>query len=112
MKAQLVDEPFDTSPLSMKLISRMPSHFTSNSQRSLSKGSSTSCAFIGSRLLGIGPFSALARLIRPPSPSARLLDQTASFPCSIPSFSRPAFTEAVQVPLSKFGPPPRPSFWL
>src|SRR6266567_4373774 len=65
----------ETLPLSMKLISLMPSHLTSKSQRSLSNGSSTSWAFIGSRLLGIGAFSALARLISPPSPSARLLDQ-------------------------------------
>src|SRR3984893_17722027 len=87
----------------MKLISRMPSHLTSNSQRSLSNGSATSCAFIGSRLLGIGPFSAVARLISPPSPSARLLDQTASFPCSISSLVRPVLTEVVKVSMLKFG---------
>ena len=93
----------ETFPLSMKLISLMPSHLTSKSQRSLSNGSSTSCAFIGSRLLGMGLFSALARLISPPSPSARLLDHTASFPCSISSLVRPVFTEVVNFSMSKFG---------
>src|SRR5207248_4825936 len=91
----------ETFPLSVKLFSLLPSHLASKSQRSLSNGSSTSCAFIGSRLLGIGPFSALARLISPPSPSARLLDHTASFPCSISSLVRPVFTEVSNFSMSK-----------
>ena len=93
----------ETLPASMKLTSRIPSHLTSNSQRSSSKALSTIWAFIGSRVFGMGPFSALARLINPPWPSSRRLDQTASFPCSISSFVRPVLTEVSNFSMAKLG---------
>src|SRR5205823_4364630 len=50
-----------------------------------------------------GPFSALARLIRPPPPASRRLDQTASCPCSISSFVRPVLTDVSKCWISKLG---------